>query len=254
VKSARAKAKVMAVLGKGGAGKTVFSALIARACLERGLGPLLLVDADPTGGLVHAVGAGLEKTIGVVREKLIETARDPDMDAERVTETIDWQMLDALQEHEGYSLLAMGSMDTKGCFCPLNSLLRAAIGKLSAGFQMVLIDAEAGVEQVNRQVFDRVDYPVVISDGSLRGLRTAESLVGLLKKLKRVSAPGLVLNRTPDQPAEIPEGFFYLGNIPQDDEIRRRDAEGLSLLDLPGENLAVQAVGQMLSRLLDGKD
>jgi len=58
----------------------------------------------------------------------------------------------------------------------------------------------------------------------------------------------------PDQPAEIPEGFFYLGNIPQDEEIRRRDAEGRSLLELPGENRAVRAVGKMLARLLDGTD
>ncbi len=181
-KQEQKKASVIAVLGKGGAGKTVFSALAAGAILDAGLGPLLLVDADPTGGLAYAVGAGMTKTMGEVRLKVIGNAGNPDVDSETLVHSIDWLVLESLQEMGDYSLLAMGRTDSKGCFCPVNTLLRTAIEKLSGGFRFVILDAEAGIEQVNRQVVRKIDFPIVVTDGSLRGMNAAGLLAQLLKK------------------------------------------------------------------------
>ena len=78
---------VIAVLGKGGTGKTVVSALTARALLDAGKGPLLLVDADPAGGLTYAVGADMHRTIGAVKERLIHAAENPNADRDAVATT-----------------------------------------------------------------------------------------------------------------------------------------------------------------------
>ena len=45
----------IAVSGKGGVGKTTFSAMMARALAERGL-KVLAVDADPDANLGQALG------------------------------------------------------------------------------------------------------------------------------------------------------------------------------------------------------
>ena len=41
----------IAIAGKGGSGKTTLSALLCRCLVERGIKPLLAVDADPNSCL-----------------------------------------------------------------------------------------------------------------------------------------------------------------------------------------------------------
>lgn len=238
---------VLAILGKGGAGKTVLSALITRILLDRGEKPLLLVDADPTGGLAFAVGADTEETVGAVREKLIRDASRPEIDRKSVVQHIDWLILEALQERGAYSLLSMGRTDTKGCFCPVNTILRTAIEKLVAGFRFVILDAEAGIEQVNRQVVGRVSVPIVVTDGSRRGRQAAGAIAELLSKYKfGRQRPGLILNRTEDLLGGAPENLDYWGTIPNDEEVRRFDQQGRSLLELPDDCAALSAVKNIL--------
>lgn len=240
------RVSVIAVLGKGGAGKTVVSALITRALLDLGTRPLLLVDADPTGGLAYALGADLAKTMGEIRERVIREAADPQADRDALAQSIDWLALEALQERGDYSLLAMGRTESKGCFCPVNTLLRAAIEKLASGFKLVILDAEAGIEQVNRQVVRQVDQPVIVTDGSLRGLQAASQLSELLQKYSMSGVGGLILNRADRLAGEVPQGLELWGEIPADGDIETFDREGRSLLELPAQNPALLAVKRMI--------
>jgi len=233
---------VLAVLGKGGAGKTAISALIARTLLDAGEGPLLLVDADPAAGLTYAIGASPRATIGTVKARLIDAADDgarPDEVAARV----DWWVLEALQEFERFSLLAMGRTESRDCFCPVNRLLRAAITHLGAGFSHVLIDAEAGVEQVQRQVMEQVHIPIVVTDGSRRGMHTAALLRDLVAEYGIGGGEaGLLVNRAERVPDGVPGGLTVWGAIPQDAVLQRYDEEGRSLLELPEDSLALTAI------------
>ena len=53
--------RVIAVLGKGGVGKTTVSALILKALADSGRLRVLAIDADPSGGLGLAfLGLGLQ--------------------------------------------------------------------------------------------------------------------------------------------------------------------------------------------------
>lgn len=232
---------VVALLGKGGAGKTAVSALLAGALLDEGRGPLLLVDADPSCGLTHAVGGSSSKTIGAVKERLVDAA-GAGARADELAGLVDWWVLEALQERERCSLLAMGRPESRGCFCSVNALLRAAITHLGSGFAAVIIDAEAGVEQIQRQVMERVDRPIVVTDGSRRGMHTAELLAELLRRYGVGQGPtALLVNRAP-APSEIPAAFELWGTIPHDPLLERFDAEGRSLLELPRGTPAWQAL------------
>ena len=60
--------RLVATCGKGGTGKTVSVALMARALSEAsGTGKLLLIDADPAMGLLSALGVKVTRTMGEVR-------------------------------------------------------------------------------------------------------------------------------------------------------------------------------------------
>ncbi len=60
--------RMVAVAGKGGTGKTVSIAMMARALIENPRsGKILLIDADPACGLLSALGVEVRRTMGQVR-------------------------------------------------------------------------------------------------------------------------------------------------------------------------------------------
>ena len=85
---------------------------------------------------------------------------------------------------DGFALLAMGRTESLGCFCPVNSLLRTAIETLSRSFDTILVDGEAGLEQINRQVTQHLDTLMIISDPTSRGLETAAVIKDMVDREK----------------------------------------------------------------------
>jgi len=232
-----------AVCGKGGVGKTAISALLARVLLEQGVRPLLLVDGDPVGGLVSAVGERAPRTLGQVRAELIAMARGAEA-RERIADQLDYLVQEALVEREGYALLAMGHRRERGCYCPVNTLLRDAIDLISTPYAAVLIDAEAGIEQINRQVTRRVDRVVAVTDGSARG---AEA-VRLIAELVGADRVRVVVNRA-DRAGELPAAVDLVGLVPEDPLVRGFDREGRPLWELPGDAPALVAVQRIAAGL-----
>ena len=189
---------------------------------------------------------------------MIQVARKRDTrETERVADMVDYYLLEALVEKEGFSLLAMGRTEVLGCYCPVNSLLRAAVEALSASFDLMVLDAEAGLEQINRKVLRRVDNLVVVSDPSARGFHTAGAMQELVQSQAelRPGRIGLVVNRCPADSGEDWEknarqqGLELLGTIPEDPALREMDRKGESLLDLPAESDAMVGISGVLARL-----
>lgn len=242
---------VIAVCGKGGVGKTVFSALLSRVLLAEGLKPLLLVDADPVGGLTSAIGEKPENTLAAVRDSFIGSVRKGGKSAAaQAAEQLDYFVMGALTERDGYALLAMGHNQEKGCFCPANKLLKNAIDKLIPGFAGVLIDAEAGIEQINRDVTGKVSKVVVVVDGSQRSMNTLKMITGLVDK--RIMA--VVVNRASQtMNSDIPGDIQMLGFIPEDEELKAFDRQGKPLWQLPENNGALGAVRGLSEKLMTEK-
>ncbi len=250
---------VLAVCGKGGVGKTAFSALLSRIFIESGVAPLLLVDADPVAGLLGAIGESTVDTLAGVRERFIATVRQGGRDAAvEAAQLLDYALLEALVERDSYALLAMGHNAGKGCFCPANRLLRSALERLLPSFSAVLLDAEAGIEQIRRDITEHVTCVIAVVDASKRSLDTLRRIADEVGP----SRVAVVVNRTPSPkgvpgaeppPAPerllLPEGVTWLGVVPEDDELRRFDQDGRSLWDLPADNPAVIAVREIAGAL-----
>jgi CO dehydrogenase maturation factor len=254
---ATAKGKRMvAVAGKGGTGKTASVAMMARALMENPrTGSLLLIDADPACGLLSALDVEVRRTMGEVREEIIRTARrrdnvEPDGDAVQklINEKLDYLSFEALTETDDFAVIAMGRTETMGCYCPVNSLLRDAIKTLSSGFDTILIDGEAGLEQVNRQVVKRLQTLMVISDPTSRGIETAAALKQLVEEdhAMEVERLGIVFNRVrgaEDVLASRAEeiGLDLFGLIPFDETIAEFDLVGKAITDLPDDAPSLMA-------------
>ena len=239
---------ILAVCGKGGVGKTAFCALMARVLVKAELGPLLLIDADPVCGLVSAMGIPRPKTLGSVRAELIDAARGADADTrQRIADQLDYLVTEALVERKDFALIAMGNTNDKGCFCSVNALLRDAIDVVVEPFRTVLIDGEAGIEQVNRQVTRRVDRVLVLTDGSRRSVETL-SLIGDRIDPRKLA---VVAVRGPS-PTELPLSIPVLGTVPDDPQIRELDRLGEPLWKLSEDSPALRACERLIRSLSIG--
>jgi len=242
--------KIIAVCGKGGVGKTAFSALLTRALLEAGTKPLLLIDADPAGGLVSAIGERLSGTLAGAREALIAAARRGGAaEKTRLALQLDYLVMESLIERPGYSVLAMGRPREKGCFCPANTLLREAIDLVSGPFAVLIIDAEAGLEQIQREVTRRVDRIITVIDGSRRSIEILTTIAEMVGAERVLAVANRVHGESAEEESGLPEGVELLGAIPEDPVLRRFDREGRPLWELPAGNEAFMAVAGIAAKL-----
>jgi len=231
------KKTVIAVCGKGGAGKTTVSAVIARALSEKGGVRSLIVDADPTGGLAMALAIRPKKTLDDIREETIRQIRKGESSKKDLAMSIDFLLMEAVTERGNLAFLPIGRPEETGCYCSVNSLLRDAIELLAGQFDVTLIDAEAGVEQVNRQVMKSVDHLILVADTSAKGIRVAETILKVAGDMAGGIKAGLILNRfrSKDEAEALASATDVpvIGFVPEDDTIRRFDAEERSFFDLP---------------------
>ncbi len=246
----------IAMLGKGGVGKTMLSAVFGKIFSDMGK-RILLVDADPVQGLTTALDIKDIKTIGQARVEIIQKARmvNSEEEKERIADIIDYLLMESLYETPDFSLITMGQTDRLGCFCPINSLLRNTIQSIGSQYDIIIIDAEAGIEQVNRQVVETVDYPVIVSDNTMRGMNTAFMIADMIERIP-VMEPrntGILFNRIEDTSDEFMQriessDLSYYGYIKPDKTISEMDMNGQSLFDIANNASSVSEIKTIIEK------
>ena len=249
-----ANIRTIAVTGKGGTGKTVVSTLLIRLLAERFPGRVLAIDADSAMSLCYTTGLKVEKSVSTLRSELLGMRQARDNLSNGPTKDL---MRSILSHGDGFDLLTMGRPEEPGCFCACNELLRYGIDTLAEDYDYVVIDGEAGPEQLNRRVFKNVDCLLVMADMSARSLQTAAGIIEVAKAGENnisVMQTGLILNRVRnDQPKEellAKIGLEVFGELPEDADINKYDRENTSLFDLPMDTAGPQAVKAILKKLI----
>jgi len=245
--------KVIAIAGKGGTGKTTLTAIMAKILSQNGY-HILAVDADPPVSLAYALGAEPKKTVGEMRALMIEDPNEKRRIRDKhMAEVIrDELLIDA----GGINLLVLGQPEAAGCFCGLNDLLKFGIESLSRSYDLTLIDCEAGIEQINRRAISSLDLLIMVSDQTLKGIRTAGHLKKIAEKYGVIGGyqSGIVFNRIDPDMDDLEEltagiGLEIWGRIPVDENVALYDRTGRPTVDLPDDSPSVVAVKRIISRL-----
>ena len=233
----------IAIAGKGGTGKTTFTALLIKYLLQERKGYILAVDGDPSSNLNLALGMALEETVGHIREDMATQVKSGSY-AQGIPKTdyLEYRIQSALVEGNGVDLIAMGRPEGPGCYCAANNILRTVIDRLGNDYDYVVIDNEAGMEHISRQTTRHIDILFIISDPTVRGLSAAEGIARLATELgahgTRVSKMHFVINRwSGDLPAGFREriqaaGLELLGALPNDPQVGELDLAGRPLVEL----------------------
>src|SRR5450759_4155436 len=215
---------ILAVCGKGGVGKTTVSAIGAKALAASGV-KALIVDADPAAGLAMALGIEPKRTLNDVRKALIEEVKAGRRDERDLAVSVDYLVAEALTEMDNIAFLAIGRPEDVGCYCKVNVILKDAIDGPGRLFDVALIDAEAGIEQVNRKVMGAVDYVLLVSDTSAKAVRVAETIKEVADRMVGGEGAGLLVNRARDEgeaaAASKDTPLDVLGWMPDNRAVRR---------------------------------
>jgi CO dehydrogenase maturation factor len=248
--------KTIAMCGKGGVGKTTTAALMVKAMTQRGQKKILAIDADPAVGLSYALGVGVAKTVDDIRNDLIRTiASEGIKDKADTLRMLDYEIFDALVQQKNFAMLAVGRPEGDGCYCQVNLLLKDIIESLSKHFDVIIIDGEAGVEQINRRVMKTVDHLVLVSDTSAKGINVAKTIqkVAFGNRAVDYKSVGLLLNRIrrPEEVETIMDhvDLDLLGWIPEDELVREYDFNAKPYLDFPDTSRVSTVIHDVLDAI-----
>jgi len=246
----------IAVAGKGGSGKTSLVSLVIRYLSKNGKGPILAVDADPNANLGESLGLNIGQTIGSIIASFNEEKINipPGMTKEAYLE---YKLNKTVVESKGLDLITMGRGEGPECYCYPNLILRKFADALSQNYAYMVIDNEAGMEHLSRRTTQNIDLLLVVSDHSVKGVRTIARIKELVSELELVvRRQSVVINFAPTtlDPGVTQEltrlGIDLEATIPWDEEVREYDIKMKSLLDLPDTSKAVTAVNDLMDKLL----
>jgi len=250
----------LAITGKGGVGKSTLAAMAVRWLSENGHAPVLAVDADPNMCLDALLGVQVQATIGGVREEARAIAQGGMSSGISKQELLDIKVQGSLVEMGPFDLIAMGRPEGPGCYCYANNVLRGVLAKLAGQYPAVVIDNEAGLENLSRRTVQRTDWLIFVADPSARGIITARRLFDLALDMDMAaSSMGLIINRAQNgAPIENARQAFaetpvqLLGAMPENAVLAEHDARGDSVFSLDSDNPVYQTVDNMMRRMLGG--
>lgn len=250
------------VAGKGGTGKTVVSASLARFFGREGH-RVLAVDGDSNPVLAVSLGVPMEQIANrtpipndfwVAVERLGEGRAavlldDPAVLAER----------HGLHAPDNVTLLAAPVEVNEGCTSDagVRSMLGTMLGKHDT-YDRVITDFEAGIDEPAWALggfFNPADVLLVVATPNPVSMKTARVIIKFAHEAEVPRVVGVANQLTTDEEQrEVERGFTEAGiecvaRIPWDPTIAHADASGASPLDFDGASPALTALRGLAERL-----
>jgi CO dehydrogenase maturation factor len=235
----------VALIGKGGAGKTVISSTLARILARRGR-EVFAADLDTCPGLAFGLGLPVDDA-GLPPEAVEEgpsglygfqlaTGLSPDAAVERY----------AAVAPDGVRFLGLGKIGAVDKTLARRSV--AAILQILLGFRApdwdVIADLEAGPTTPFERYHAFSEDVVVVVGPAWRSAMTARRLLPMVED-RRLTVVGNRFHDEPDHPGLRPDI-----RIPYDPDVTQAEREGLSPIDACPDSPVVAAVGRLADLLL----
>lgn len=243
----------LGIVGKGGAGKTTVSGLLARSYADRG-DRVVAIDTDSNPNLGLSLGLSLEET-----EAVVPLPRNVMVGSPGTSDANDLMAEYGRSTTAGPTLMSAMKVTEAGagCTCGGHATVRNLLADTLADVDVTLVDMEAGLEHLSRSggTLAYADVLLVVCDPTRKAMMTAERTATLAAELgiPRV----LVLGNKASSPedadffssAVVTNGLELVGVLPDVPEISSADRAGApGLVQIPAE---VQAVLDDVIRAVD---
>ena len=254
--------------GKGGAGKTTLTALLAQFFAEDKY-QVLAVDEDPQQNLAFSLGFPEEKA-----DQIVPVSENIDYIEEKTgarpgenwgamlnlnPDVSDVVNRFGMNIKERINLLVIGSViqAATGCLCPENSLLDSIVGYINLRKdEVILMDTQAGVEHFGRSLAEGFRSAVIITEPSFNAVQVALHSAQLADQLE-IENIHLVVNKVREEEQKNKvmkrvgakrEIFDYIHYLPFDESVYRNEPDVAPLLEM--NTPYVQAVRELYETLI----
>lgn len=252
----RTKGLRLAVVGKGGAGKSVVSATLARVLARRGH-RVLALDSDTLPGLSISLGADVPDDVplnaAAVRNDKGRWHLVKGIGAARAVQRY------ATDAPDGVRLLQIGKTDRRGLAPNRAShqafykVIHRLDGVRSLDDWVILGDLPAGPRQA---AYDWAPYAqrfLLVVEPTWQSMLTARRIVRITSTMRDDREFSLVVNKvtSDDDAARVQEflGVPLLGAVPADDAVRAAERAGVAVLDVAPDCPAVRAIEGLAAAL-----
>jgi CO dehydrogenase maturation factor len=240
----------IAVIGKGGSGKTTTSAVLARSLARRGH-PVVALDCDSNANLGISLGVGFDDTEQLVsmRERLDDGQADH---APAPTELLDRFGREA---PDGVQLAVVTRIENIEPGCPCCGLSPdQLLGAFDAPDRMVIADLEAGIGTLTRVDPGAIDVAVLVAEPTQKSLDVAQRARELARQ-KAISTVVVVASKVAteadlDAVRDRFPGVQVIA-VPDDPAIMRADRDGVAPMDHDPDSPAVVALGRLADMLAE---
>jgi len=235
----------LAVTGKGGVGKTTTASLLAQLYAAEG-NKVIAIDANPDANLAIALGISAEEIQHITPiaelQDLIEErtgAKSGGMGSFfKVNPRVDDIPERFSINKDGIKLLVMGTVKKggSGCLCPEGAMLKSLLSHLVLNrSEVVIMDMDAGVENLGRGTAKAVDAFLIVVEPGQRSFQTARAVRKLAKDIgvKKCYIVGSKTRNEDDRQFIIDNlsDFEVLGFIGYHQEIAEADRFGKSVFE-----------------------
>jgi CO dehydrogenase maturation factor len=259
----------LAITGKGGVGKTTTSSLLAWVYASEG-DKVIAIDANPDINLATALGFPEKDVQGITpiaeMSELIEERTGAKAGSfgsffkinPRVDDIPDTFSIDK----DGIKLLIMGTVKKggSGCLCPEGSLLKSLLSHLVLSrSEVVIMDMDAGVENVGRGTAKAVDAFIIVVEPGQRSFQTARSIKVLAQDLG-VEKCYIIGSKTKNEDdrkfiVESLPDFEILGFINFHPEVAEADRLGKSVFETAPQAVEdARVIKKELDRIIRSKE
>ncbi len=225
----------IAISGKGGVGKTLLAAYLAKMFAADGYS-VLAIDADPDANLAATLGFPSPDSIVPISDMkdLVEertgTGGGKPSPYFKLNPKVDDIPEKYAVKYNGLRLMRMGRVKQggSGCYCGENTLVKALIAHLLlASNEVVILDTAAGIEHLSRGTAKAVDKLIIVVEPGRRSLETAREITKLARDIG-ITNLAIVGNKVrndteKDYITSQLSGYDFLGYIPFDEAIVNAD-------------------------------
>ncbi|MFX0117099.1 MAG: AAA family ATPase [Candidatus Hodarchaeota archaeon] len=258
----------ISIVGKGGTGKTLVSATLARLLGQNGK-RVVAVDLDSNPNLGFALGLEeetIENIVPIVKNEELIEARTAMQGMPGVFK-LNPKVSDLVEKFgvpadDEVRLLVAGYIaeSEQGCMCGAHSLLKALLRHLvRKREEFVVLDVEAGLEVFGRGTLKHTDYLIIVTDPSVRSLQTVERIVKLAGQEGIPPEKTMcVVNKLPEEGTEYKKNiivkipFLDVIEIPLSKDVVTADLKGIPVIDYAPDSEFVAKVSSLATSLAQG--
>ena len=253
----------IAMVGKGGSGKTTIAGTLARV-LARRHHRVLAIDGDPNPNLALTLGMARAEAdrIRSIPSSLVESVTTPSGQASlRLTMQRDLVLGEyAAEAPDGVRLIVMGKPADgsagSGCMCSSHRAVRGLIAEMSDAGQHTITDMEAGLEHLKRGTARNVEAMLIVAEPYYRSLEAASRTFSLANELKipHVYAIANKVKDAADQAAIeaycAQHGMPIIGVVPYDEQFVAAEKAAQAPADFAIGSAGMSAIEAVAQRVI----